>query len=217
MFMEMGKLTWEEAQTKVVPYYSFAPYIENLEETPHKTLADIAIQYIVPLESNDDSETFYRVTNELMNVWGITQREIEVVAEQNAQIYLVPSLCELSAIVFSLVSGESRGKHLNPVSEIAPGSLDTQDIYVLTCSSMLRGAPIIGNKLALERIAKGFGTGFYILPSSVHEVLIISTDHPGNAEDFGNMVKQVNATEVSAKDKLSDTLLIYSDGELKEV
>lgn len=197
------KLTWEEAKEVVIPRYSFAPYIENLNEIPHKLLADIAIRYIVPVDEDDTGIAYYVVTNEIMGDWGITAEELDRVATENAKQSYVPIFGAIENVLFG-------GGGTETVSQLAPGSLDHFRLYVLTSQGMKLGSIVIGNPNTLEMISNGFGCDYYILPSSIHEVLVISVNHPGNAEGFAKMVREVNATEVSHDEKLSDNLFVYS-------
>ena len=59
---------------------------------------------------------------------------------------------------------------------------------------------------------------FYILPSSMHEVLVISInalqEKNMNAQDMIDLVRGVNKAEVSAEEQLSDNPLVYINGKL---
>lgn len=96
---------------------------------------------------------------------------------------------------------------------------DLAPMFVLTNQQKTRGANLILNKKALNRITARFGD-VYVIPSSIHEVLILPTS---TAEQLGRdvadiveMIKSVNESEVSEEDRLSETLYRYtiSDKEL---
>lgn len=61
----------------------------------------------------------------------------------------------------------------------------------------------------LDKIAKLFGGGFYILPSSIHELIILPDDGAHSVHALKNMVKSANATVVEPQDVLSDRVFYY--------
>lgn len=93
------------------------------------------------------------------------------------------------------------------------------EIYVMTNISRFHGANTILSKPALEMLADQLGTNdFYILPSSIHEVLAVrGNNDPYQAETLKNMVREVNASEVQPEDRLCDGIFHYENGSLVRV
>lgn len=61
----------------------------------------------------------------------------------------------------------------------------------------------------LNQVSQIFPEGFYILPSSVHEVLIVPKGTEMEPQELGKIVREVNRTEVSRADVLSDRVYEY--------
>ncbi|MBR6173140.1 MAG: hypothetical protein IKQ49_08255 [Eubacterium sp.] len=61
----------------------------------------------------------------------------------------------------------------------------------------------------LTMIAQQMGTDFFVLPSSVHEVLILPDDGSQDLESLQFMVREINRTEVAPEDRLSDFVYHY--------
>lgn len=81
---------------------------------------------------------------------------------------------------------------------------------VVTNTSAAYGAEQIIKEETWQEIADRFGKkDWYILPSSIHEVIIIPKDYGPHAKEYMDMVKTINATEVAPKDRLSDTVYMY--------
>ena len=57
----------------------------------------------------------------------------------------------------------------------------------------------------MDQAAERAGGDFYILPSSIHEVLIVPDNGEMGLKDLEAMVKEVNATQVAPADKLRRT------------
>ena len=73
----------------------------------------------------------------------------------------------------------------------------------------LRGAGTILYDGVLKRFAEKAGCDIYILPSSLHEVLLVPGTMKISVDDLKEMVKDVNRTVVSAEDFLSDNVYVY--------
>ena len=73
----------------------------------------------------------------------------------------------------------------------------------LTCEGNQNGAGILFCHEYLKAIREKIGD-FYILPSSIHEVLIIPNDGTTDINDLNSIVQDVNANEVSENDYLAD-------------
>ena len=54
------------------------------------------------------------------------------------------------------------------------------------------------------------GENFYILPSSIHEVIIIAESQSPSKDDLQDMVRDINETQVDAEELLSDTIYYYN-------
>ena len=90
-------------------------------------------------------------------------------------------------------------------------------IYVETTQSKIFGAAVLLYPRFLEHEAEALGRNFYIIPSSVHEVLIIPAEKiEQDADELLEMVKEVNTTQVSDEEVLSDNVYYY-DREKNEV
>lgn len=94
---------------------------------------------------------------------------------------------------------------------------DADKMYVMSNKYRMFGASTILKKENLEKMASVLGGAFYVLPSSIHEVICVpvSDVEPDNtALDLAMMVREVNRESVSPDDLLSDTVYVYKDGQL---
>ena len=88
--------------------------------------------------------------------------------------------------------------------------------YVVSNELKVDGAVAIASKTALEQVHEVVGENYYILPSSRHEILAVPESMVSDPEDLRQMVCEVNATQVEAKDLLSDNVYYY-DAQKKHV
>lgn len=80
----------------------------------------------------------------------------------------------------------------------------------------VNGAAEILNQKAMDEIAEKLGGDFIVLPSSVHETIILPIDQGMDSNELEGMVQQINAGVVSDEDKLSDHVFQY-DSESHEL
>lgn len=65
----------------------------------------------------------------------------------------------------------------------------------------------------MDQAAEKLGGDFYILPSSIHEILLVPDNGDKAADDLRDMVREVNATQVSPEEKLTDNVYHYDSKE----
>ena len=76
-------------------------------------------------------------------------------------------------------------------------------LYVLTNSFNTYGASVMFNTEAMDQIAYRFGDGYFVIPSSVHELLVIPREEGFEPDMFNTMISEVNENEVSEEEILS--------------
>ena len=79
----------------------------------------------------------------------------------------------------------------------------------MTNEDKLNGASMLLSDRAMEMVRKTVGDDFFILPSSIHETLIVPKTDDMSLENLEKMVREVNATEVKPGERLSDHVYEY--------
>ena len=82
---------------------------------------------------------------------------------------------------------------------------------VLTTKDGVQGARTILNGDALKEAYEKIGEEYYLLPSSIHEMILVPKSKVDSVDDLRAMVKNANATVVDEFDVLSDSVYGYSD------
>lgn len=82
-------------------------------------------------------------------------------------------------------------------------------MYVLTNASRNMGAGCILYPDMLQACAEKVGKEFYLLPSSIHEMILIPCDKVDDPKELICMVRDINHTAVFASDRLSDHIYKY--------
>lgn len=88
------------------------------------------------------------------------------------------------------------------------------DMFAVTNKSRVHGAASVLCESVIGELKNIFGNRFVLIPSSVHEFLAVAYNSEMQLSGYSDMVKEVNATAVEAKDQLSDHAYLYDDGEI---
>lgn len=167
-----------------------------LADKPHTFVEDLAVIYSIRI-SPDAS---IPITNELMEKYeGVTVKDLHDIALSNMEKVNPPQIMDMEEILAPLFG--------------LPASPRVIPMYVLTNEAKVYGASVILNPDTLEEAARMLGTDdFYILPSSVHEAIVVPADM-GEDEQFMDMVWEINRTTVSPDEVLSDNIYAYDSKE----
>ncbi len=92
------------------------------------------------------------------------------------------------------------------------GSMDTETkFHVITNSQKLKGAAAIMNRKALRTFTQKHRTNMlFVLPSSIHEMMIAPYDSTLNLDELSAMVKEINETQVAPEERLTDRAYIIT-------
>lgn len=82
-------------------------------------------------------------------------------------------------------------------------------MYVLGNSRGIHGASTILYEDVLEETSNLIGGDFYILPSSIQEVIAVPAADYMDADNWAEMVVDVNMTQVELNERLSNQVYFY--------
>jgi hypothetical protein len=172
-----------------------------LKSTPHRMIEDMALVVNVHLDSFSDEhgKSCVVVTKPLMEMYGIDETQLFADAEKNSLAEEPIVFTPLADMIKSLIES-------NEVPSPEEAGIVT---YIATNKSGFHGASVLAYPEFAEKAAETIGGSFYMLPSSVHEFILIKDDGKPNAKDLNKMVKNVNETVLDPRDFLSDQCYHY--------
>lgn len=175
-----------------------------LEEIPHREFLDLAVVYYVLLEVNDFGTAAMMIKKEHMKLWKVTEDELYRRAGENTRRILPEEFCTMHTVIQDMFDLEPREASVNSEEgEFA------ETLYVLTNRLRSHGASALLYEGCLEQIAKKLFCNYFVLPSSIHEVIITPDRHQFSYEELSAMVKEINETQVEAEEVLSDHAYYY--------
>lgn len=156
---------------------------ELLKQIPYEPFLDLAVVYYIQIDNTRFGSAAIQIRNEHLRYWRVEKEEIRRLAEKNTpRIY--PA--QIQKIV--------------------------RFMYVATNEQCSLGAAVMRYPDFREKVRGMIRGDFYILPSSIHEVILVPESFGLEPERMAEMVKEINQTGVAPEEVLSDSVY-YFDGE----
>lgn len=165
---------------------------EYLADKPYSKISDLAAVYMVDLGRNMSVP----VTYNLLERYGITKETLHRIAVKNITKYGVKFKSMKDILV-----------EMGIYEEDVPTD-PNHPMYVLTNTDGMFGANLLLDKETMQYVSEVLGGDFIILPSSIHEVIILGMEK--GTDGLTTMINEVNNKEVEDRDVLSNHPYIYS-------
>lgn len=176
---------------------------DMLQTIPHRTVDDMAVVYRVEMAYNQEGAATALLTNQILASFGISEEQLHNDAVKS-QAALHPPVLKNMADVMKEMTGGLFDDNESPM-------------WVATNDGGIQGASVVEIPDFMNQSAEKLGGDFFVIPSSVHEVLFIRDDGSFSKEHLEGMLRDVNASNVAPTDYLSDSLYHYdSEGQVFE-
>lgn len=173
---------------------------ELLEKIPHVKCMDLVIVFFVEIINTDDEVATTLIHNRYMKFWNFTTEDLLKIANENmAEDFKIVSLAD--------IAGNIMGEDFEEI-----------EMDILTNRRKLNGAiGMLKTNLLLEHMEKQHIERLVIIPSSIHEVLLIPYEPETDVDSLRKMVHEVNGTQLLPEEILSDNVYIYDGNEIKVI
>lgn len=173
-----------------------------LDSVPNDIFLDLAKVYVVNVNLPGIGLGNILINNKHLEIWQVTVNDLERAAFENLQNeeILFQSLNDMvSSIVLE-----------NEIGDFDIDCLDENGfMYVLSNKDKFLGARLFLRKNLLHDIAEKLKSDLIILPSSLHEVIILKDKYKNDVDNLRDMVQDVNGSVVDKQDFLSDNVYLY--------
>lgn len=195
---------WEKVKRHVYPFLiSQEANRELLKDLLYKEFLDLAVCYMVRFDGTDRNGSL-NISKALFHSWGVSREELHLYALENMKKdgYRVTGMEELIS-------------ELDPEHAEERGPVSQECMYIVTNEDKMYGAA--GMLLDAYFLTCRFGMrNFYILPSSIHEVILVPDGDEWTAEELSHMVRDVNQGQVDPEERLSNHVYYY-DWDRREI
>ena len=171
---------------------------ELLEQVAHKRFLDLAIVGFCDIRDKQIGHGAITIRNEHLEMWKISKEELFREALEN-----MPRLYPADFMNMKTLLKEVYYDPIDLLSVSIP-------MYVLTNSERLNGAASLLYEGKMEELAAILGGDYYVLPSSIHEVIIMPKDTKRTEETYlSRMVDEINHEQLGREEILSNHAYVY--------
>ena len=189
----------EKLSVEVISEDANADLLANI---PHDRMEDLAVVYRFVMESSEDGRASILVTNDLMDRMGVTHEQLRADALENS-----PEIRPVVIMGMNEVMKEMMGPEVYEMFGIPDDA--EEKMYVATVPDKNSGAGVIAYQDFMDQAAERIGGDFFVIPSSINEILLVPDNGDMTADALRDMVQEVNAKEVSPEERLSDNVYHY--------
>lgn len=184
----------------VMRLVSFEKNQELLKEIPFFRYQDLAVIFYCLLHASTENQANILIHNHHLDLWKTDKEALCQLAHKNTPKLLPPQLTPMHSLL--------KEKALSPETPL-PEAMPP--LYILTNTYQTNGATVLLYDNLLKELSDLFEKDLIILPSSIHEVLILPADENDrkNLSHYTAMVKEVNASQLQDDEILSDHAYYY--------
>lgn len=175
----------------------------ELDSYPHKDYLDLAVLYEA---RNKNASMSVKITNDIMQNFGITLEELDEAADNNRDSYVVQDM--FGMMVSMMPFGEEE------IEEMRKAQANGPQMYVLTNVQKVKGASALLYPELIEDVARKENSDLIVIPSSIHEILMVKASGM-DKDDISQIVQEVNSQHVDEQERLSDHAYFYKRGSLQ--
>ena len=142
------------------------------------------------------------IRREHLGMWGIDEKTLHDAAVRNTKRMLPWDFRSMSELINSMMN-----------TELLQDSSQEVPLFVLSNKDKSFGAVWMTDAEILEKIGEKLKDNYYILPSSVHECLIVPAAVVSDERMLLEMVQEINETQVEPEEVLADAVYQYDRGQ----
>lgn len=174
---------------------------ELLEDIPHIEFHDLSIVFQFLITEECFGNATILIHNAHLKIWNTSVAELYKMARRNTPELNKYEIKNMKEVICELT----------PCG--CPEAVETEKeslpLYVLSNRSRVHGAACMLYPHLIKDFSEAVRSDIYIIPSSIHEVLLLPTDGRSETERIKGMVQEVNDTQVQAEEVLSYSVYFY--------
>ena len=206
---------------------SFEKNTELLKEVPHKRYLDLAVVFYCMLIHDEIGSGTILIHQNHLEMWGVTVDDLYQAAECNTRKLLGYQIRGLEEMMREMLVANLKNElcQCGDENTECPSDEDLSEfvldltreaeqeripMYVLSNKKQINGASCMLFSDVLSDFADQVKLDFFIIPSSIHELILVPTGEQNEHSKFTQMVREVNATQLETEEILADHVYYYS-------
>lgn len=192
---------FEKVKEFIFPYVINTELNEKmLKEIPNRQFLDLSIAYRVFFNREENQTASILIRNGLMESWNITEEQLYETAMKNLmaeeKLISIPSVSDMFTVLKALAGNNLKDFLLNE-------NVDNK-MWVVSNRCKLYGAILILNKEFMSKLYRGFGKEMIVIPSSVHELILINETEGFEINEMNQIINEINEIQLQRDEILSN-------------
>ena len=176
---------------------------EFLRDVPYIPFHDLSIVFQCLVSEERFGNASILIHNVHLQLWKVNARELYECALENTPLLQGYELADMNTVLEEMKAlGGIDDEEIEDMQQEVP-------MYVLSNKSRINGASCILYKDILKDFAMVVDNDLYVLPSSIHEVILLPSDGTQESEQLKEMVREINQSQVEKEEVLSDSVYYY--------
>lgn len=211
-------------------FYRVVHYEQNknlLQDIPHIRYLDLAVTFHCLISESTNGIQSYCISKRILEYWNLTANELYLIAKKNTPRLFPPKISSIEELLFGLEKKEIVASWLQKDMEktkkysllefkrylkemMEQISLDNEiKMYVMSNCNGVNGAAVLLYPEIMQVFADKWGSNFYLIPSSIHELIAVP-EKECRKEELKRMIYEVNNTQVAGDEILSYSVYYYN-------
>ena len=179
--------------------YRLVNYERNedmLKECPHIRMDDLAVTFRFIAQEDNMGISTCLVTDYELEEWGVGLQDILLDAQRNTRKRFPEKVLQMDRFLADIFMG-------------FPEPKDDLPMFIITNEQQINGASVLLYEDFLKRFSQEHPGDYYVLPSSIHEVIMIPVAKVDDPNELMNIVRQANYLVVDETEFLSASVYYY--------
>lgn len=198
---------------------------ELLQTVPHRRYLDLAVVYYLIIENHFIGSGTALIHNQLLDSWGVSEETLYHLAFENTDRQLGTSVMPMQQVIrtllkqdvmYQLAAATDGGSEAEKEAEVLTDQIlksllpdRPHKMFVMSNRDRYLGASTILNQKRLADFAAEQGTGFYVIPSSIHEVILVPETEPLTKRELERMLLDINEAGEECEEFLSSEVYYF--------
>lgn len=183
---------------------------EHLKDVPHIKFLDLALTFYYQVDGvhRQKGQASIQIEKEHLEMWKIDEGMLYDLAMENTTQKMPAVSKPMCEVILQIMAGEGIEPDEEAVREFKEKNEDIP-MFVLSNEKSCFGASTIYYPGVLKKLAEGLKSDLIVLPSSIHEVILLPVKGKEEFAELNEMITDINNRQVAEEEILSDHLYYY--------
>lgn len=176
---------------------------ELLQKIPHIDYLDMAVCFYYAYRGDVLGNGSILIHNTHVEMWNTTVEELFELAKCNTPRIFPWEKTSMEDVVKEIAGEALTGEEYQDFWDEIP-------MYVVSNKEHVHGAAVLLYQDVLKRLADEAMRNLYVIPSSIHEIIVLQDNGKEDVLRLKAIIEEVNCTQVEPEEVLSDNLYFYN-------